>query len=1450
MSKVTEIKPIFERQRKVYGYTLPVIPDRLKYVKVGQTTREVETRVLEQFSQVGLIPKIYFDRIAKHTNGEYFTDYDLHLFFEKNGIKREDFGTSANEWFYFGDHPEQAEILTDKFINMDYSSVQKIESTSAYNLRNEQEDAVHKTVEYYNRTISNPLLSKEFLWNAKPRFGKTLTTYDLARRLKLTSVLIITNRPAIANSWYDDFVKFIRWQDPKYLFISESDSITKKGPISRDEYITAAKENLDSIDGFIAFYSLQDLKGSDWAGGDHDKHDWIKKQKFDLVVIDESHEGVETFKTEKLLEKIQRKFTLYLSGTPFKALASNKFKEEQIFNWSYSDEQRAKKDWPKELDTNPYESLPTLHLFTYQMSRIIEQYLEEGLDIDDKNLDYTFDLNEFFSTKENGKFVYESSVKLFLRNICQGKYPFAPSEYRHKLNHTLWLLNRVDSAKALEKLLREDEFFKDYKVVLAAGDGEVLRDDGIEEITDNNEAKKSLDKVREAIKENEKTITLSVGQLTTGVTVPEWTGVMILSNIQSPALYFQAAFRAQNPYSFTDKGNGKLYIKENAYVFDFAPERTLIQFDEFANNLRSDKAETRNDRKENIKELINFFPVIAEDKGGRMYELNAEEVLKIPSSLKATEVVRSGFMSNFLFENISAIFRVPKALEDIINKLKKPFEESRKKTETKIPEDINFDKDGNILPNFQKVINQTDVLCGPKIYGEIQDKLEDVKKEDKPDKFIYDTSKIVDDFVDNKMDFSITKETYGFNDKDLERNKKDLKETIKKNLKNEYESAAYDIEIENKQIENKEKELDNTKDEKLIEELKKEIEDHQAKKKEIEDNLYGKVTDIFKGSTEEHVIKTEIKAKEKIKKSSEDEVRGKLRGFSRTIPSFLMSYGNRDVTLKNYDQIVDPDDFLDVTGITVDEFKILRDGFTEKVKGKEEKIPGFFNEPVFNSSIQEFYDTRDRLSDYYKEGQKEDIFDFIPSQKTNQKFTPRWVVDLMLDILEKEYPNVFSDRNLKFADLYSKSGMFIVEIIKRLNKGLETEIPDQKERLKWIIEKQVYALAPTRTIYNISRNYIMSDFVGIDDQNIKLCDLVPAAKQAQAKKEIEKLWGEGMKFDIIIGNPPYQESARGSNDTKFYSIYNKFLDSSYELADIVTMIHPARFLFEAGDTPRSWDKKMLNDPHLKVEMFEQDSKQIFQGPDIKGGLVITLRDLNEKYGPIKKYIPNNTISSVFRKVTEKKDRNLSSIIYSAGSYKYNKDLDSGMSDPEYVKSVSYSLKTNAFERLPLDFHEEKPEDGKEYVEILGLINNVRFYKWIRKDFISDHDNLKYYKVAVPASNGKGILGETLSSPVILKPEMGHTQTFISIGQFKSLDEAESALKYIKTKFARTMLSVLKITQHNNPNTWKYVPLQDFTESSDIDWNKSIPEIDQQLYKKYGLSKDEINFIEEKVAPME
>ena len=281
-----------------------------------------------------------------------------------------------------------------------------------------------------------------------------------------------------------------------------------------------------------------------------------------------------------------------MSGTPFKALANNKFADDAIYNWTYADEQKKKRDWDVSAEEeNPYSTLPQLNLYTYQMSEIIKDELQQGIEIDGETEEYAFDLNEFFAVT-NGKFNHESSVDKFLDALTrQTKFPFSTKELRDELKHTFWLLDRVDSAKALAKKLREHPIFQEYEVVLAAGDGK---------LDDDDETMKSYDKVVAAIAQHEKTITLSVGQLTTGITIPEWTAVLMLSNMRSPALYMQAAFRAQNPC-----------------LFDFDPARTLTIFEQFANNLNPNTAKgggTAEERKENVKELLNFFPVIGEDE--------------------------------------------------------------------------------------------------------------------------------------------------------------------------------------------------------------------------------------------------------------------------------------------------------------------------------------------------------------------------------------------------------------------------------------------------------------------------------------------------------------------------------------------------------------------------------------------------------------------------------------------------------------------------------------------------------------------------------------------------------------------------------------------------------------------------------------------------------------------
>ena len=341
----------------------------------------------------------------------------------------------------------------------------------------------------------------------------------------------------------------------------------------------------------------------------------------------------------------------------------------------------------------------------------------------------------------------------------------------------------------------------------------------------------------------------------------------------------------------------------------------------------------------------------------------------------------------------------------------------------------------------------------------------------------------------------------------------------------------------------------------------------------------------------------------------------------------------------------------------------------------------------------------------------------------------------------------------------------------------------------------------------------------------------------------------GMKFDFIIGNPPYQDETLGENTTYAPPIYNFFMDEAYKLAEKVELIHPARFLFNAGSTPKDWNKKMLSDEHLKVLYYEQDSSKVFSNTDIKGGVAITYRDETENFGAIETFTAFNELNSIMRKVNTPSDCNVSNIVYIQNRF----NLEVLFADyPSSISGIGSNgrdsrFEKNIFKKVSEVFSNEQTDSS---IKVLGIIDNKRVWRYIDQKYVDkSHENLYKYKVLVPTSNGSGAIGEVLSTPLIGSPLIGYTRSFIGIGAFETKDEGEAALKYIKSKFARTMLGILKITQDNNKPTWRYVPLQDFTVNSDIDWSQSVAGIDRQLYAKYGLDEREIEFIETHVKEM-
>nr|WP_326165471.1 DEAD/DEAH box helicase family protein [uncultured Oscillibacter sp.] len=1083
----------------IYAYNTPGVSYHEGWTKIGYTEKQTVTqRIKQQTHTAGIQYRLAWqdNAIFKDGSGEYFTDHDFHAYLESAvGLERE----RGTEWFHV-DGPASHRHFSDFAQRKLPGSEEKL----TYALRKEQQEAVSMTKAYFESG------GAEFLWNAKPRFGKTLTSYDLVQQMGFTKVLIVTNRPSIANSWAEDFFKFIGWRG-EYSFVSDTDALKDKpGVLSREEYLSAMRHREDKLPKrMIAFESLQGLKGSVYFGGNFDKLRWMSELEFDLLIVDEAQEGVDTMKTERAFRNIKRKHTLYLSGTPFKQLASEQFSKEQIFNWSYADEQEAKASWDGE-DANPYETLPRLAMFTYQLSSMIRERIEKGLDLSGEDtVDYAFDLNEFFVTDERGKFVHEDEIRKFLHALTtQEKYPFSTPELRRELSHTMWYLNRVASAKALEKLLREDEVFREYKVILAAGDGRTGDED--------EQAAKAFDQVKAAIAQYDKTITLTVGQLTVGVTIPEWSGVLMLCNMKSPSSYMQAAFRAQNPCIMTR--DGQRFRKETAYVFDFDPARTLIIFDEFANNLTADTAGGRgtgDDRKENIRRLLNFFPVLGEDSEGRMVELDAASVLSIPRRLKSQEVVRRGFMSNFLFQNISNIFGAPAIVREIVEKLNPAQEEGRKVDPKRLDgmDTVTVDEDGEVeIPN-ETVIGRTQDLFGPKIYEvteDLQAQVEAIVESPTAEHIETLTEAVKAHIRENVV--APAAEGYGMKkgaQARLERQmEQDIDQTFQK-IQGDYEQQTR---IAQAELERKRQAAA------TAQEVRQAETDYAAAMSNALQSLVETVQETVQQTVEEKpkevVEQAERHKAEQEKRSVEEEVRAHLRGFSRTIPSFIMAYGDGDLTLANFDTKTEADVFLEVTGITIENFRFLRDGgdYPDPDTGEARHFNGhLFDEVVFNDSIAEFWSKKQQLSDYFDESYDEDTFDYIPPQKTNQIFTPRWVVSMMVDQLEENNPGCFDDPDKTFADLYMKSGLYITEIVKRIYRsdGLKKAFPDEKERIRHILQKQVYGMAPTRIIYLIATNYILGfdDELKVSTHNFVQADAAEAAKAGTLDKLVDQHFG-------------------------------------------------------------------------------------------------------------------------------------------------------------------------------------------------------------------------------------------------------------------------------------------------------------------------------------------------------
>lgn len=1236
----------------------------------------------------------------------WFRDYDVHEVLTRSGIQKKELG-EGNEWFETDLETAKKAI---KAVKEGRKSIDDLgtEDQTKIVLRPEQAEAVKKTKQAFAKY-------NQMLWNAKMRFGETLSALQLIKDQKYQHVLIMTHRPVVDDGWFEDFKK-IGMPEEGYLYGSKH-----KGE---------SFENLKLANHpFVYFASLQDLRGSELVGGKAgDKNQELFHTTWDLVIIDEAHEGTQTDLAQRVMDSVitpDHTKLLELSGTPFNIL--DQYDDDTTYTWDYVMEQQAKQDWSKDHPNqpNPYETLPKVSMFTFEMS---QKFKDAQFKSDDAK---SFNFKEFFRVNDNGSFVYDDKVRRFLDNITtkdeRTNYPFSTEQFRNDLRHTLWILPGIKEAKALKALMDDHQVFgREYKVI------------NIVDHDDDMATENDVERVNQAITdhpEKTRTITLTVRKLTTGVTIKPWTGVVFLSNTNSAMQYLQAAFRAQTPYS--SEGFGQ---KTNCYIFDFAPDRALTVMAESAQLNTGVGKRTGAQQKERMGQLLNFLPIIGETDQ-RMKPFEVDTLLAKLKRVYAEKAVRTGFDDDSLYND-----------------------------ELLMLDDVDL-QDFN---NLKAVVGST-------------------KSEKKP--------------------MQVDVNSQGLTDEEYDQANRAQKKPRKERTPEE--QAAWD----------------------KMNELKKQ----QKTMISILRSISIRIPMMIYGMD--------------VELSEEVNIRKFIDNVDAKSWEEFMPKGVSKELFRKFSKYYDEDVFIEAGKIIRQRVKALDQADLIERTKQLALIFGTFRNPdketvltpwrVVNLQLGKtlgglsFYD-----DDYqYPTTDGVDATHWIETDYTDQIFNQR---SRILEINAKTglYP------------LYAAISIYYPAYLK-LNEQTGGKFGLEDERLLWqqILRENIFVIAKTPMAKTIAERTLG----GYQDyqMNVEYIENIVEDTKTDVQAEAQKIKEvfNTMKFDVAIGNPPYQDESKGDNDNYRTPIYNQFMDLSYSLSDLSVLITPARFLFNAGSTPKDWNRKMLNDDHLNVVYYVANSSDVFPRTDIKGGVVITTHDkstkftsINELYSPAGIYIPFKRLMEILHKVSDNsKIVGLDTIIFSPENYKFTSKMhdDNPSAESRLSAGHKYDLKSNAFDKLDDIFYEKKPKDGYEYLKIYGLSKKKRTYRYIRKDYISNKTNLMGWKVFVPKANGSGSLGETLSTPMI-----GNTQTFISIGNFESDTEALNTMKYIKTKFARVMLGILKVTQDNTASSWKLVPLQDFTSNSDIDWTKSISEIDQQLYKKYGLSDDEINFIETKVQSME
>ena len=1281
-------------------------------------------RIKQYTNTVGITPNLLHTELAVRTikdkqnniNMVAFRDHDVHSVLENSGIKKVKIGeTTGREWFEISIQTviDAIDAVKKNYANL--SNISKKEFTPIV-FRPEQKDAIGRTVKQFKK-------NNRMLWNAKMRFGKTLSALEVIKRCKYEKTIILTHRPVVNAGWYEDFGKI--FYDSDYIYGS------KVNGYSLDELLSKNEK-------FVYFASIQDLRGSEAVGGKYNKNNTVFDTVWDLVIVDEAHEGTKTALGDDTLKAIIKEENnktklLALSGTPFNIL--DEYDEKSIYTWDYIKEQECKSEWDKQNfgDSNPYEELPELRIYTYDLGDLLKNknyitYEDKAFNFSEFFRTWTGEFNRDYAqmpqTAKIGDFVHEEDVRSFLNLMTKtdekSSYPYSKVEYRELFKHSLWMVPGIKEAKALKDLMLKHPVFGSgqFNIVNVAGN-------------DDEESADALNSVRKAISSAEKvdtyTITLSCGKLTTGVTVKEWTAVFMLAGSfsTSAANYLQTIFRVQSPCN----KNGR--IKTTAYVFDFAPDRTLKMVSE-AVSVSAKAGKANIDDKKILGKFLNYCPVISV-AGSKMQEYNADKLLQQLKRAYADKVVRNGFDDNNLYND-----------------------ELLKLSDIDIEE---FNKLKGIIGKSKAAVKQNDITVNSQ---------------------------------------GLTNEEY----EELEKiNKKPKKELSKE-------------EIERR------------------EELKKKI---------------------------------------KVK----NDAISILRGISIRMP--LLIYG-ADIP---YDEEISLDRFVEeIDDSSWDEF--MPNGVTKKIFSDFRK---YYDEDIFIAAgrrIRNIARESDTLNPTQRVKKIASLFANFKNPDKETVLTPWRVVNMHMsdclggyDFFDEKHENTideprfldrgqvtkdtFANVNAKILEINSKTGLYplyvsysIYRAKCKLYKKEELSFDKKCEIWNEVIQNNVFVICKTPMAKKITQR-TLAGYSKVKINAHYFDDLINQLKN-KPQQFIDRVlkpsyWKKGdigqMKFDAIVGNPPYQEETGGAG-RQAKPIYHYFVKQSKNLdVNYISMITPSRW-FSGGMGLDGFRDDMINDNHLVKIVDFINAKDCFPQISISGGVSYFLWDKLYKGPCLVRNVYDEKIVEASRYLNEFNQfvryNNAVSILHKIKEKNNFESIDNIISP-----LMPFGLSTNY-----------RGRDKKTKTDTLTLYSSANVTYINYKEVTKGNEYINKYKVMLSKMSAEhagepdknGMFSIFTKSMRVLLPNEVCTHSYFLIGAYNNLEEANNTLSYLKTKFVRFIIMTTLSAVNLSKLVFYNVPMQDFTSNSDIDWDKSIPEIDKQLYKKYNLSEDEIKFIEEKIKPME